>query len=133
MDVICKLLGSVGVLLTAVGFLMITAKTLYEDGFGGKVAQGNLRVQGPLSCCDKLIMKVEPIVWWFYSWMEAGQKITNSLENEQRRLRKKENRYFMGALFIIIGSTMQASAYWCPVSKASCPTIPVPGIIRPEK
>ena len=107
-----KLVGSVGVLMTAYGFLLMSGAFLLQEGLMGIAAQAIWNVQS-LRWGERLLLKA---LLPFFEIIGVIRKRDPYYDSDvtvrQREDRRVEIRTLFGGGLILLGSVLQALAYW---------------------
>jgi len=105
-----KIVGSVGVILSLVGFLFLSGGMIYAEGLSGTEAR---EIYGEAGICERWFAWFQVHIFKIIGIFERP-RVDMSTEETSRINRKRELIIVRGAYLIMVGSIMQAVAYWIP-------------------
>lgn len=107
-----RVVGSLGVFLTAYGFLLMSGAVLFHEGLMGIAAQALWNVP-PLRWWERLLLKT---LWPFFEFIgvirNQDPKYDSDSSIRQREDRWNEMKTLIGGGLILLGSALQMTAYW---------------------
>ena len=107
-----KILGSVGVLLTAYGFLLMSGSVIFSEGLLGIAAQALWNVP-PLRWWERWLLRLLLPFFKFIGALTPRDPYYQSKSDvRQREDRWRDLKVLIGGGLILLGSLFQAVAYW---------------------
>lgn len=107
-----RLTGSLGVFLTAYGFLLMSGPLLFQEGLLGIAAQSLWNVP-PVRWWEQMLLRLLlPCFSFIGATGEPHPMSAADTSIRQREARWKEMKIMIGGGMILLGAALQIAAYW---------------------